>query len=446
MKIFCVLGAISLAVASASGGDCPSTFGFPETFFSCKKYGRGDTCCDGRYEASLASMCKSPGAMPPGVCRAHAHQAFDAGLAPAPVAKSIQKNATDYNTRVLKFNLHAKESIGDSWTKSTYRSQALPLKPGEVVFTKPASTFVKMHDLAEGVNVAIKSMVAEVVDSDGNSVPLSEVYNHHWLFFDPNHPNAGVCGGFLPYKFGVGAECRNTPTSYPGDYAVTTQAPVWGANIHLLRTVNVKDVKNCIECGYAPGKGCSKSASGTFNCCQDGSYCETLSSDGESKNYYLQYHVQWRKAQQEDVPVEIFVLDASNCRIEYNIPTNPTGIHTTDLTWPVQHNSTFVFGVGHQHIGGINTTLMYQDPGESAWKTLCTSYPTYGKTKGKAGDEEGYVTAISTCGGLKQRVTKGAKIRVLSLYNVSPDDPRSFDTGAHGGVMSLFYVAATVDK
>ena len=114
--------------------------------------------------------------------------------------------------------------------------------------------------------VFIKSFKAEVVDSNNNSVPLDEVYNHHWLVFENNHPNKGVCGGYLSYRFGVGAESRGTPTIFPDNFGLVSGGNHWGANIHLLRTVGlsggVAGVKDCIECAWAPNKGCSKAESG----------------------------------------------------------------------------------------------------------------------------------------------------------------------------------------
>ena len=134
-----------------------------------------------------------------------------------------------------------------------HRSKALPLAPGEVVFTDPQKTALPMPS----GKIAITGFRAEIVDAAGASVPLSEVYNHHWLVYD-GRLNSGLCGGYLAYKFGVGAECRGTPTVFPAPYALTAEGTEkWGANIHLLRTVDLvdDDVKSCIECAYAPNKG-----------------------------------------------------------------------------------------------------------------------------------------------------------------------------------------------
>ena len=124
------------------------------------------------------------------------------------------------------------------------RSKALPLAPGEVVFTDPLKTALPMPS----GKIAITGFRAEVVDAAGASVPLSEVYNHHWLVYD-GRKNSGVCGGYLVYKFGVGAECRGTPTVFPAPYALTAEGTeTWGANIHLLRTVVRGSTSNACVC------------------------------------------------------------------------------------------------------------------------------------------------------------------------------------------------------
>ena len=158
------------------------------------------------------------------------------------------KFSTVPNTNVSIFDVENNVRI----QQQTYRSPPMRLGEGEVVFTDPKRTPLTMP---KG-NIAITSFHAEVVDEEGRSVPLSEVYNHHWLVFN-GKGNAGVCGGYLSYVFGVGAESRGTTTTYPHPYALVLKGDEkWGANIHLLRTVNIKNIKNCIECGYTPEKPC----------------------------------------------------------------------------------------------------------------------------------------------------------------------------------------------
>lgn len=343
--------------------------------------------------------------------------------------------------------LRSKVIAGSDWVTETYKSSAFPLKPGQVVFTDYNHTKIKMFSVPAGSKVAIQALRAEVVDDANISVPLDEVYNHHWLFFDLTQPNAGFCGGYLSYLFGVGAESRLTPTTFPSPYVIATSQQLWGANIHLMRTVGLDPqygTKGCIECLYAPNKGCTPSQTGSFYCCLDGSFCP-VTQPGAAKNYYLQYEVTWRLFDStDDLPLIIFVLDASNCEIEYNIyGSNTTNTSVTDLTWasPAQPFR-FVMAMGHMHEGALNITLLWQGAGTSTWTTLCSSYPTYGTVPGQVGNEGGYLTKMSTCQDLSQKTGKGDSFRVVSYYNVGPTDDRTWNAGGmHGGVMSLFYVA-----
>lgn len=72
-----------------------------------------------------------------------------------------------------------------------------------------------MQDWVKG-QVAIHGFHAEVVDLDGNSVPLTEAYVHHWIVYN-QYGNAGVCSS-LQYVFGGGAELRGTPYESPSPY------------------------------------------------------------------------------------------------------------------------------------------------------------------------------------------------------------------------------------
>jgi hypothetical protein len=312
-----------------------------------------------------------------------------------------------------------------------------------VVFTNPRKTILEFPPGA----IAITSFHAEVVDENGTSVPLNEVYNHHWLVFN-NIGNLGVCGGYLSYIFGVGAESRNSPVVYPDGYGVVlTGKEKWGANIHLLRTVNTNNTKNCIECAYDPVKKseqCDESTSGLFACCVDGSFC-ALNEQGDrtkTKRYALQYTITWTDVITDITPVSVMVLDATNCEIEYNIKAStvqPT--HLTTFTWTSPFEGDIVWGMGHQHIGSLNISLLVDGD------VVCTSTPQYGTEVGVAGNEKGYLVKVLPCQFNATKgvvhVKSGQNITVASYYDVNPLDDRGLPHGggSHGGVMSLFYIA-----
>jgi hypothetical protein len=70
-------------------------------------------------------------------------------------------------------------------------------------------------------------------------VPLSFVYDHHWIAEDASHKN-DLCQGFENYVFGIGAESRNSPTSFHAGYGYPLPVgDAWGGNIHLLHTQNL---------------------------------------------------------------------------------------------------------------------------------------------------------------------------------------------------------------
>lgn len=359
---------------------------------------------------------------------------------------SIAKNR--FRQENVTFSLQSATESEGSYTH-VYRSSAMPLAPGEVVFTSPKTTFLTVPFSLHTIKVTKFS--AEVVDADGTSVPLTEVYNHHWLVFSEKQPNAGVCGGFLRYLWGVGAESRNTATEYPDGYGVFIKpGDRWTANIHLLRTEYLKNnaVQQCIECKYAPNRGCKEAESGTFACCQDGSFCPV--ADGaptDKKKYYLEYRVTWENVFNEgaerDKKLEIFVLDASNCQVEYNIGPKPSGYSITTLNYPIpdHFSGKVVFSVGHQHIGAYNISLLHKPKGSDQFTAQCVSNARYG-TGNTAGDENGYLVEMSTCTDSFD-FQPGDTLRIESLYNVADNDPRTIATsGMHGGVMSLFYIAA----
>jgi len=50
-----------------------------------------------------------------------------------------------------------------------------------------------------------------------------------------------------------------------------------------------------------------------------------------------------------------------------------------------------MFGVGHQHSGALNLSVYLND------QYVCSSYPRYGTTVGKAGDEKGHLVEMTLC-------------------------------------------------
>ncbi|RXH77922.1 hypothetical protein DVH24_039893 [Malus domestica] len=96
-----------------------------------------------------------------------------------------------------------------------------------------------------------------------------------------------------------------------------------------------------------------------------------------------------------------------------------------------------VYGVAHQHTGGIGSTLYGEVISSSTLinldgRVLCSSIPIYGKGK-EAGHEAGYIVGMSTCypqpGSVK--INDGETLTLVSNYSSAQ---------THTGVMDLFYI------
>lgn len=349
-------------------------------------------------------------------------------------------------------------------TEATFYSDLRELAPGEVVFTDPTRTHIEMP---KG-DVVLTSVQADVVDANKRPVPLNEVYLHHWIMLDKDRPNDGVCGGYLTYIFGVGAETRDTPYDFPqykgNTYGwTTTSNHRWTANIHVLRTVNIDPdehggLKGCIEC-QGPNKWCPGQKGG-FECCPDRSFCPTIKYGDErddKKQYYFRYIVKYVEAGKnpnspggEARQGANYILDVSvpQCNIEYNIEANPTtGLSETLREWTIGHDTRFFQMWGHIHIAGYNITLYHGDSTKA--KPICTSSPRYGTQEGVVGNEKGYVVSMSKCMFTDDPyiIRKGDKLTLQALYNVGETDDRTWlEGGFHNGVMGLYFMTGSPCK
>jgi len=318
-----------------------------------------------------------------------------------------------------------------------------------VVFTDK-NTFVLPFPKVSGSYAITKFGPAEIVDDSGKSIPLDEVYNHHWLIFNTKG-NSGVCGDFLSYIFGVGAESRRTPTEFPDGYGyVVSPRERWTANIHLLRTQELLvlpggnksgALKECIECWWAPGKGCSPLQNGQFACCQSGSKCPTLPNVLGKKSYHLSYSITYTQQVQSIKPVHMYLLDASNCQVETNIYPNPISPDwVTQFSWKSQVSGDIVFAAGHVHNAAINISLFVN------MERKCLTTAIYGTQPNVPGNEKGYLVKNTPCTE-KFYVAAGQEITVRSHYWTGMNDHTGsgLPGGMHGGVMSYMYIAYSTE-
>jgi hypothetical protein len=342
----------------------------------------------------------------------------------------------------------------------TFLSIPMDLEDGEMIFTPQETTKMQMPS-AGLFGYAILGFHGEIVDANNESAPLSRIYDHHWIAVQKDHNNP-LCDNSPNYVFGIGAESRNTNTQLPvgHGYHVEPSKNEWGANIHLLHTEGLSGdplqaAKECNECYYAPNKGpnCTPEQNGTFQCCGDycadhTCFCPTIQPhhNKDTQRFYLRYSVNYTYDIKNIQPVEIGIITAPNCHLFYDVLENDE--HPENLTsssYTVPQDAEVVFAVGHQHVGAINISLFKND------EFVCASFPTYGKTPDKPGDERGFVVQMSNCidkdttGSVK--LHKGDSIRVDSWYWTGRTDERiypqgqSFSSGTHLNVMAYMYLA-----
>ncbi|KAK1433988.1 hypothetical protein QVD17_10906 [Tagetes erecta] len=328
-------------------------------------------------------------------------------------------------------------------------------------------------------HIAIKSFNAEVVDEAGNPVPLQETYLHHWIAVryyqrigtegtnsNANFGfhksdlivagNAGVCNHGLSQHFGLGSETRKTSTDIPDPYGIEVGNPLevpfgyeekWLLNIHAIDTQGTVDPMGCTECRCnlynvtidESVRHLNPNYVGGLYCCHDGEQCQVKNElESVERNLYLRYTVKWVDWSDSIVPVKIFIFDVTDtwqntgshdCIIEFDVEQSTANDYTSTRKTNFQFPTTgdIVYGVAHQHSGGIGSAL-YREDG----RTICSSMPIYGNGN-DAGDEAGYIVGMTTCypkpGSMK--MTKGEMITLESNYSTEK---------SHTGVMGLFYL------
>ncbi|PUZ52456.1 hypothetical protein GQ55_6G271300 [Panicum hallii var. hallii] len=384
--------------------------------------------------------------------------------APLPTARALVDDARGY-----VYNGHLLKS-------KTFLSPPFSLRPGSV------SNKWYMDVAFPRGHLALKSFNGEVVDARGAPVPLHETYLHHWLV-EPYYvarggeggqtlprANSGVCKGSLGQYFGLGSETRRTLTWVPDPYGIEIgggDAPEgyeerWSLNVHAIDTRGAVDKPGCTECRCdlynvtvdERGHRIAEGYAGGLHCCYDQTRCRVedgFAAGGEPRELFLRYTVMWVDwSDAAVVPVRIYILDVTDtalldgkpepgCKVEYTVEAcsseNRAKNDCVDMKVTKEalpRGGDIVFAVGHQHSGGIGTSLHGQDG-----RLLCSSTPIYGDGE-EAGNEAGYIVGMSTCypepGTV--RIRDGEALTVVSNY-----------TGERRrtGVMGHFYLLVADD-
>ncbi|KAJ6977898.1 hypothetical protein NC653_029711 [Populus alba x Populus x berolinensis] len=288
------------------------------------------------------------------------------------------------------------------------------------------------------------------------------------LNFPERVPSGGTELGFFTRGQDLHTKHEKTDTRIPDPYAIEIGNPAeipegyeekWMLNVHAIDTRGAVDTLGCTECRCdlynvtvdEYGQPLSPDYIGGLKCCYDQTRCKVQQGyGGARRSLYLRYTVEWVDWDCDIIPVKIFIFDVTDtgkrlnvsdglspengCQVEYDV--EPCGsatavsdgcidVQRTSLTMPV--SGYVIYGVAHQHTGGIGSTLF----GEEG-RVICTSEPIYGEGK-DAGDEAGYVVGMSTCypepGSIQ--ITAGENLVLESYYSSSQK---------HTGVMGIFYI------
>ncbi|CAN6578694.1 unnamed protein product [Malus baccata var. baccata] len=375
---------------------------------------------------------------------------------------------------------HALRIVKTKTRTSVFVSPKFVLGPGSV-----ADKYYYDIDFPKG-HIAIKSFTAEVIDEEGNPIPLHETYLHHWVVegyygrvgsVEPEGTrveelqrsdfilvrNSGVCQRTLGQYFGLGSETRKTDTHVPDPFGIEIGNPAvipagyeerWMLNVHAIDTRGAENRLGCTECRCdlynvstdSRGQPLRPGYVGGLFCCYDGVQCRVKQGfNGVKRNLYLRYTVKWVDWSDSIVPVKIYIFDVTDkmnhstghaieheCRVEYNVEESCSvtsdGCFDSQSSLATMTTGGYViYGVAHQHTGGIGSTLYGEDG-----RVLCSSIPIYGKGK-EAGDEAGYIVGMSSCyprpGSI--RINDGETLTLVSNYS---------STQTHTGVMGLFYI------
>jgi hypothetical protein len=327
------------------------------------------------------------------------------------------------------------------------------------------------------------------------SIPLTELYNHHWLLGTTTDPDPlATCEG--DYFWGGGAEFRKMDYKIPEGYGLQRIGAkgYCGANLHWINVEDLKlnwegmndpkgdhgaAVKNCAECGYAPGRSpeCPTFMDGSFACCFTTSRCPVNNPhDHKRRSYRLKYQITWTRDIVSRKGLRIHLIDLSGGShfdkgqlifgVEWNTDKglNNAGDHqacnetvctmTESVTVGTETNfesglcaGKLIWGYTHMHAGGISSTMSING------KPHCTSIPQVGTDPNNTpGNEQGFVVKISECVDHYKynnsvRLNKGDVVSVTALYDVEKTSRRNFPMpgGKHGGVMAMFFTWTECD-
>ncbi|CAK9195384.1 unnamed protein product [Sphagnum troendelagicum] len=365
----------------------------------------------------------------------------------------------------------------NSVKKESFRSPPMRFRPGDV-----KNKF--FHAQGPKGHVGKRNFFAEIVDENGVSVPLHEVYLHHWVMMELALPKkkksaAEMMATHLRYAtddkgedfialnvFGVGGETRGTLIRYPAPFAMEVGDPsaipegyerAWFLNVHGIDTRGAVNRMGCTECRCdlfnatttEKGDPLSEGYLGGLHCCTDERRCAVKEDfHGPERTLYLQYtweYVEWDECV---VPTSQFGIDVTSKDasghglIEYTVegcgnadPESEDCVDTHDATRIAPFGGVLITLVSHLHSTALDSSLWGEDG-----RLLCHSPPIYGNGT-EAGNEDGYVVGVVSCypapGSPASRIIQGERLHYQVKY--------SKVDGPHTGVMGLIAVQIVPD-
>jgi len=377
--------------------------------------------------------------------------------------------------------------------RSEFLSPAFKLKTGGAHFT--LNPLYKVP-LPKGDYVILNQTWEIISDTNSAAVPLTQMYNHHWLVGGDADP-LDMCEG--DYFFGGGAEYRNMDYSFPVGYgqgrvAATGQC---GANLHFISTEDLAAqwegfnnpdgnhgaaVKLAAECGFEPDRAigpCNHWGDGSFLCCFTGSRARVNNPSNKTKtSFRLRGTFEYTRDFTSYRHLQMALLDVGgNSRddhgqsldltAEWTVEShlNNEGVYTrcndtvctATRTQVIGDGSNFGYGLCsgemlwgymHMHAGGIMGSMSING------KEYCQSLPVVGTDpENPAGNEQGFLVKVTECvdhrlQGNKVRLEVGDVVTLTQHYDVDPASKRHFPMpgGKHGGIMALYFTVMDCDE
>jgi len=315
---------------------------------------------------------------------------------------------------------------------------------------------------------------AELVYDNGEPVPLTDVYLHHWILLEyesdasPEHvkkmANMNPANSYLGKTRGLrqawakGGETRHLNSYMPAPYGSVSGGDgvktKWMVNLHGIDTRGAAHRWACTECRCDLFSGGNRTQDlpedyiGGLYCCEDETRCKLREGfNGDDVSFERKYHLQytWTYIDYDEciVPLTQMGLDVTvkpgypRGTVEYDVMghchryerNKPECVDTREVIMESRLEGTLVYAVSHLHAFSLDSILYGEDGRE-----ICHSSPIYGHGH-TAGDERGYVVGITHCvngaDGLT-KIKKGEKLRYVVTYTKVG--------GPHTGVMGVMFL------